>query len=235
MQSAIQGAAGALFAYAAALPVVGAPLLEEEWGAAFEALVADGAHPVGAHWAGAGAAFAAGDHPVDAVEVELERAQQRLAGEELDCGGGVAQQGDARGPALVFDGDAHPDVVGPGQRGGELGEPLGALGEHLVAVLVRRLHHLEDLVDVVVGHVLVEEVAHGVDEDGARLRPAERLVEALGAQLQLEAALVGVAGDAAEALGEGFGVAVGAAGADLGAARDGVPGGVGPLDLRALH
>ena len=35
IRSAVQGAAGALFADAAALPVVGAPLFEEEWGAAF--------------------------------------------------------------------------------------------------------------------------------------------------------------------------------------------------------
>lgn len=57
------------------------------------------------------------------------------------------------------------------------------------------------------------------------------VVEAFRAQLEVEAALVGVSGHAAEALGEGFGVAVGAAGADLGAAGDRVPGGVGPLDL----
>src|SRR5688572_26475422 len=46
--------------------------------------------------------------------------------------------------------------------------------------------------------------------------------------------LVGMAGDAAEALGERLGLAVSTTWANLGAARNGVPGSVGPLDGRMV-
>ena len=65
--------------------------------------------------------------------------------------------------------------------------------------------------DVLVGNVLVEEVAHRVDEDHPRPPPAERLLEPLGPEPEVEALLVGVARHAAEPLGERLGVAVGAA------------------------
>src|SRR6266487_2185501 len=71
-------------------------------------------------------------------------------------------------------------------------------------------------------------VGHGVDEDQARPPPAQRQLQSLWPELQVEAALVGMAGDAAEALGEGLGVAVSAARADLAAAGDRVPAGTGP-------
>jgi hypothetical protein len=65
-------------------------------------------------------------------------------------------------------------------------------------------HRLEHLGDVVVGDVLVEEV----DEDIAALAPAERLVESVRPEPECEALLVGMAGDAAPALGERLRVAV---------------------------
>ena len=49
---------------------------------------------------------------------------------------------------------------------------------------------------------------------------------------QVETLLVRMSGDAPEPLGERLGVAMGASGADLGAAPDGVPGGVRPFDVR---
>lgn len=47
----------------------------------------------------------------------------------------------------------------------------------------------------------------------------------------VEVLLVWVTRYAAKSFGEGFGVAMGAAWADFGAAADGVPGCVGPLDF----
>ena len=95
---------------------------------------------------------------------------------------------------------------------------FGALGQDLVGVPVGLLHDAADGEDIVKRHVLVEEVAHGVDEDPARLGPEEGLGQLVGDEAEVEALLVGMAGHAAKALGEGLGVAMGAAGADLGAA-----------------
>lgn len=55
------------------------PLLEEEGHVRCDALISDRARPFGLDRAGAGAAFAADDDPVDAVEVEVgNRANQRF-------------------------------------------------------------------------------------------------------------------------------------------------------------
>ena len=91
-----------------------------------------------------------------------------------------------------------------------------------------------DPLDVVVGNVLVEQVAHRVDEDHLRRAPPQRLRELLRDEPQIEALLVRMAWHAAEPLGERLGVAVLAAGADLRAAADRVPRRVGPLDFRVL-
>ena len=87
-------------------------------------------------------------------------------------------------------------------------QPLGPLGQDLIGVPVRRPHHLDDGFDVIVRHVLMEEVAHRVDEDHLRCRPAERLGELLGHEAQVESLLVRVVRDAPESLGERLGVAM---------------------------
>ena len=56
----VEEAAGEFFAGAA-------PLFEEEGEVLLVALVAEAADPIGLHGAGAGAAFAANNHPVDAL------------------------------------------------------------------------------------------------------------------------------------------------------------------------
>jgi protein gp37 len=53
-----------------------------------------------------------------------------------------------------------------------------------------------------VAEVLVPQVAHAVDEDGARVAPRHRQLEVLGRLAGIEAALVHVALDAAEPFGE---------------------------------
>ena len=107
-----------------------------------------------------------------------------------------------------------------------------ALGEHLEDVPIGRFHGVEDAVDERAGDLLMEQVAHGVDEDHAGPLPGKRLRQPFGAQGEVEAVLEGMARHAAEALGQALGVAVVAAACDLGATGDGVPGRVGPFDLR---
>jgi len=78
----------------------------------------------------------------------------------------------------------------------------------------------------------VEEIAHGVDKDHLRFFPAQRNFQGLRMQGQLEP--VGVVGLAhgMQTLRHTLGIAMLAARADLGAARQGIPGGFGPLDAR---
>jgi len=74
-------------------------------------------------------------------------------------------------------------------------------------------------------------VAHGVDEDGAGFFPAAGDVEGLRLEGEAEVVAVVRLAHGVESFGESFGVAVLAAGADFGAAGDGVPGGLGPFDF----
>ena len=138
----------------------------------------------------------------------------------------------------VLDAHAPPDVR-PIGREAELGpeqvtQPFRTLGQHLVGMPVGPDHHPDDGEDLVVGDVLVEQVAHRVDEDHLGTGQPERLEEFLRDSSQVEPLLVGMAGDAPEPLGEDLGIAVGASRADLGTPPDRVPGDVGPLDGRVL-
>ena len=92
-------------------------------------------------------------------------------------------------------------------------------------------HDPRDPEDVLVGHGLMKEVAHRVDEDHPGRPPLERLLQLVRNQPDVEAKLEGMPGHATEALRERLRVAVLAPGADLRATADGVPGRVGPLDL----
>ena len=57
-------------------------------------------------------------------------------------------------------------------------QPKRALRQHLVRVLRRLFHHVEDVADVVERHPCVEQIAHAVDEDQPRPAPAAGNVEA---------------------------------------------------------
>ena len=147
---------------------------------------------------------------------------------------------------LVLHRGAVPDV---GQRG-QIGcaarlkvtaHPLGALGEHLEDVLLRAVHDAMDDVDPLVGHGLVEQIGMSAHEDHARPLPALGLVEPRLVEPHLARphrpvrALLGQALARPvvfhPAAGEAHGVAVLAPAREHGAARDRIPGCVGPLDL----
>lgn len=141
-----------------------------------------------------------------------------------------------------------PDDTGVGQVGAH---PLRPLREHLERQVLAERHHGEDLVDVLVGELLVEEVAHGVDEDAPRLPPAEGFVElcrdeldaagparARGRHLREAGKDTGVRVALLERVAreprrDPLGVAVAAALGDPRAAPNGVPRRVGPGDAGA--
>ncbi len=92
-------------------------------------------------------------------------------------------------------------------------------------------HDLGNILYICVGHIRLEQVAHAVDEYGTRAGPFKRLSEFCGNEPEVKASFVGMARHSAKALGKRLGVAVFAAGADLGAAAQRIPRGVGPFDL----
>jgi len=225
---AVDSAASALF-------VGAAPLFEKEGDAGAAALVSDVFDPGTGEGSGARSGLAAEDHPIDSPEVEVRQwAEERLEREELDRRRGGTQGVDAVAELVVFDAHPHPDVGGPFEGVAQVVQALGPLGQHKEAMPRGLLHHREDAVDERQGHLGVKEVAHGVDEDGLGLLPRQGEGEHLGLQGEGEAVDVVGLPHRLEALGHPLGIAVQAARADFGAPRDGVPGGFGPLDGRAL-
>lgn len=131
-----------------------------------QALVADGFGPCGVHGAGAGAGLAAHDDPVHPLQRQAgERAEERLAGEELDGGAGAGQVADAGVVILRLHADAHPDVRRPREPGAQKPKVLRPLRENLEAVPWRRPHPLENSQDKLEGDFLMEKVAHGIYEN----------------------------------------------------------------------
>lgn len=97
---------------------------------------------------------------------------------------------------------------------------------------VRRQHHAADLLDVVVRHLVVEEVAHRIHENLLGRRPPDGVAQFFGHQAQIETELEGMSFHATESLGQGLGVAMLTPWADFSAAPDWVPSGICPLDFR---
>lgn len=210
-------------------------MFEEEGDGGLLAVIAYRAYPLRLHGPRPWPALPADDDPGDSGEVNLwEWTEERFKGEEACQGRRVLKMPDPGERGLIFDRYPTPDML----RGAllpipapEVGPHQGtALGEDLEDMPVCRLHCAEHLVNEGRWHLLVEEVAHGVDEDQARHAPRERLVEAFGARRQVEPLLKGVAGQTAEAFGKSFGVAMVTAARDLGTPGDGIPGGVCPLN-----
>jgi hypothetical protein len=134
----------------------------------------------------------------------------------------------------VLDGNTEPDVRRRRVRVVALVEKFhqqgAALREHLVDVPVCSLHGVKYLGDMVSRHLFVKELAHGIDKGEPRLRPCKRLNEPLGAQGEIEAAFERMAGHAAEAFRKPLDISVISTRANLRAAGDRVPCGIGPLD-----
>src|SRR6185295_7471460 len=95
-------------------------------------------------------------------------------------------------------------------------------------------HDLEDVVDEALRYLLVEQVAHRIDEDPPWLSPAERSVEKVGLKGGSKALAIPGLAHGLKTFRHSFGVAELAARAHLGASGYRVPGGVGPFDGRRL-
>ena len=103
---------------------------------------------------------------------------------------------------------------------------LWPLRQYLERMLWAGSHYLETIEDERSRYVSVKQVAHGVDEDPARLTPMERLGEAVLVEYDLRKV-------ATEAFRDGLSVAVRTSRADLRATRHRIPRFVCPCNLAA--
>src|SRR5579862_1390514 len=103
------------------------------------------------------------------------------------------------------------------------------LGEHLVSMPRRSLHHATDFRDVVDRDVVMKEIAHRVDEDALRQAPLERNLELFGHEAKIKSPLERMARDAAKSFRESFGIAMFATRTELGASANRIPCRIGPF------
>lgn len=208
-----------------------APLFEEKWHTGFLALVAEIDDPLRVHRPRTRSRLTAHDHPIHAGEIEVrQRAKQRLERQELDHRARVAEMIDAESVIIVFDADTHPDVAGPVQLLAQARQPIRPLGQKLEPMPVGAAHHAEHSLDERGGHVLVKEVAHGVDENDLRFLPAQRQFQDVIMDGEFEAVHVVRLPHRLQAKRHAFRVTVFAARTDLGATRCRIPRRFRPFD-----
>src|SRR6185295_6708683 len=117
--------------------------------------------------------------------IEVHRSERRLVAHPPYRGRRLEQQRDPLvSRRLVLDRDAEPNMIKDAWQQGwreelrdPLLHPLRPLRENLVGMLIGFEHHVEDLLDPLVLYLLVEQIAHTVHEDPARLLPPKREVE----------------------------------------------------------
>ena len=212
-----------------------APLFEEEWDVCPLTTIPDIEDPLTPHRPGLWATFPTNNDPGNAREVQVvDWTEQGLDRQNSRRDGSLLQMPNPGGCGPVLNGHAAPDMRR--DRAGSIStsdippQPRAAFGQDLKHMPVCRFHRVEHAVDEFHRNALVEQIAHRIHEDHARSFPREWLGEAFGTERDIEPTSEWMTGHAAEALGEPFGVTMIAAPRDLGAARHGVPGGVGPLD-----
>jgi hypothetical protein len=92
------------------------------------------------------------------------RPEKWLHGEEPHVGGNALKITNTVNVALILNAHPHPQVAWPIQFRGKTPQSIRALGEDLENVMICPLNRVEDSLDVVVWHVLMEEITHGVHE-----------------------------------------------------------------------
>ena len=233
VRPAVESPTGLVLPYAA-------PLFEEKWHALSPTLTAYVDDPFAPHRPCVRATLTAHDYPVDGGQIEsAEVGKQRFDREEPNRSGRFLQRPNAGQPvASIF--HTHPkgnmrQIAHPSelvrQKSAESFVPLR---EHLEDVPVGTPHHLANTPDVLGWNVLVEEVAHRVDEYLSRASPMQRLFELLWHESEVEPLFERMPWNTSKAFCECLRVAEFATGTNLGASANGVPSCVGPLDRRAV-
>src|SRR5262245_20657110 len=135
---------------------------------------------------------------------------------------------------LRLDTDPDPEIRRPLKLLGDPPQTVGPLREYLEHMPVGLTYDREDAIDEEQRHGLMEEIAHGVDEDVSRLAPRERLVHHIRLQRDLETIAVARLAHGMKPQRHPLCITMFAPGADLGATGHWIPGRIGPFDARLL-
>lgn len=180
-------------------------MLEKEWHAGINALIAHLDRPFRLHRPGPRAALASDDHPIDPGQIDSsDRSEKWLDREESHTGRRLLKMAHTRERESVLDRDAKPDVLGRNSVSvasvQERAHKTAALGEHLKLMPVRPLHRVKDMINKMAGYLLLKQIAHRVHENHPGASPEQRLVQPLRTQGQVKAGFKRVARNAAKAL-----------------------------------
>jgi hypothetical protein len=151
-------------------------LFEEERHSEPDAAVANVSNPPRVHRPGSGTGFASNDHPIDSVKRKTrDGTDQWFYGKETDNRWDLPEAVNAPGVRLTLYTHTHPEIRWPRELWRQIRQALSSLGQDLEHVPSGPLNHRKHLSYVLKGHLLVEEVAHGVDEDEPGPCPSEWL------------------------------------------------------------
>lgn len=106
---------------------------------------------------------------------------------------------------------------------------FGTLGKNLIAVPIGTVHNIENLLYITMWDLFMKQIAHRIDKYHLRLLPAERHRQHVRMQRDLESMPIIRLIHCTQATCHPFGIAVFTTGADLRAARYGIPGAFGPF------
>jgi len=162
----------------------------------------------------------------------VQGSKEWLAGEEPNSGRDVLEIIHSKEHPFIFNAHAHPHILRPGKEGGEFAKLSTAFGQYLKDVLRASHHGVEDTLNELKRHVLMEDVTHGVHKDHSRPRPSERRLQEVFMECHRESVSIPGHPHRLKAFGESFGITVLAALTDLAAPGHRIPGHLGPFDGR---
>ncbi len=108
-----------------------------------------------------------------------ERAQKWLKRKELNLRAGSAKVIDPIFVIGILYANTLPDICSPLEPRRKVAKSFRPLGEDLELVPSRPIHDRENTLNERNRHIFVEQVAHGVDKNGARLLPPQRVFKSL--------------------------------------------------------
>lgn len=142
------------------------------------AKISDGTHPGRVYSTVTGTTLAPSDHPVNTVETQaFQWSEQRLGANKANRRWRLTEFVHPPLEAIKLYGSAEPYMrrrnppVSPVEESQHAVRPLR---KDLVNVMICNSHNFKDPLYVLVWHVTMKQITHGVDKDAAGLPPAKR-------------------------------------------------------------
>src|SRR5574340_601258 len=129
----------------------------------------------------------------------------------------------------VLNGNALPHIAWPRQRRSQTFETKGSLREYLKDMAIGLGHHIESLLDEVVGNRFVKQVTHAIHENHSWFFPLQRQQELIRVQCNVKAVAVTWVPHCLKSHCQPFGITILASWTYFGATSHGIPGCISPL------